>query len=86
MDIGAAVAAIRRGELIRRRGWNGTGMYLYFVPGHVGDPKHEAVKTMFSEGEKTLYADSVMMFTAQRNIVPWLCSQTDLLATDWELI
>jgi hypothetical protein len=26
----------------------------------------------------------VMMFTAQGQLVPWLCSQTDLLATDWE--
>lgn len=27
----------------------------------------------------------VQMRTAQGHHVPWLCSQTDLLATDWEL-
>lgn len=27
----------------------------------------------------------VMMHTAQGTDVPWLCSQTDLLATDWEI-
>lgn len=26
----------------------------------------------------------VYMFTAQGDLVPWLCSQTDLLADDWE--
>ncbi len=25
------------------------------------------------------------MYTAQGDLVPWLCSQTDLLATDWEI-
>lgn len=28
----------------------------------------------------------VCMITVQGNKVPWLCSQTDLLATDWEEI
>lgn len=27
----------------------------------------------------------VLMSTAQGDFVPWLCSQTDLLAVDWEL-
>jgi hypothetical protein len=26
------------------------------------------------------------MVTAQGDLVPWLCSQTDLLATDWEIV
>jgi hypothetical protein len=28
----------------------------------------------------------VYMSTAQGDLVPWLCSQTDLLATDWEIV
>lgn len=28
----------------------------------------------------------VVMFTAQGTLVPWLCSQTDLLADDWEQV
>jgi len=28
----------------------------------------------------------VAMFTVQQTNVPWLCSQTDLLAIDWELV
>ena len=27
----------------------------------------------------------IIMKTAQHQFVPWLCSQTDLLATDWEI-
>jgi hypothetical protein len=32
------------------------------------------------------YHSHVDMKTAQGYIVPWLCSQTDLLAIDWELV
>ena len=28
----------------------------------------------------------VYMRTAQGDLVPWLCSQTDLLATDWDTV
>lgn len=28
----------------------------------------------------------VFMRTAQNDFVPWLCSQTDLLANDWEVV
>lgn len=27
----------------------------------------------------------VYMKTAQGGLIPWLCSQADLLATDWEI-
>jgi len=30
-----------------------------------------------------LYGPFVEMWTAQGQFVPWLCSQTDLLAEDW---
>lgn len=30
--------------------------------------------------------DFVMMKTAQGDRVPWICSQSDLLSTDWELV
>ena len=28
----------------------------------------------------------VFMLTAQGGFVPWMCSQTDLLGTDWEVV
>jgi hypothetical protein len=70
MDIGTAVQQLRVGNRVARSGWNGKGMYLELqVP---------------DEGSK-MTLPYVYMKTADGNLVPWLCSQTDLLANDWEL-
>lgn len=86
--IGRAVKALREGERVRRRGWNGKGMFLVFVPGtegvvlRAGTPyaRHLGVGTTQAIGPH------IDMYTAQGVMQPgWLASQADLLATDWEL-
>jgi hypothetical protein len=69
MDIGGAIEALRDGDKVRRKGWNGKGMWL-----ELQEPDEHSKMTL----------PYVYMSTAQGDLVPWLCSQTDLLATDWE--
>ena len=38
------------------------------------------------QGTVCKFLPYVMMYTATGDFVPWLCSQTDLLAVDWELV
>lgn len=65
-----ALEAMRDGRKVRRTGWNGKGMYLMLqVP----------------DANSKMTLPYVYMKTADDNLVPWLCSQTDLLASDWEL-
>jgi hypothetical protein len=71
MDIGVAVEALRAGDKVRRAGWNGKGMWL-----ELQNPDEHSKMTL----------PYVFMSTAQGDLVPWLCSQTDLLATDWEIV
>lgn len=76
-DIGWAVKQLHDGQRIRRAGWNGKGMWLTLVTdwnGNLGLPSEDWAGSL----------PFVMMYTADRRTVPWLCSQTDLLATDWE--
>lgn len=68
--IGWAVDQLRRGKRVCRRGWNGKNMYLQ-------------LQSPDSYSKMTL--PYVYMRTADGHLVPWLCSQTDLLATDWEI-
>jgi hypothetical protein len=67
--IGWAVKQLQGGYRVRRRGWNGKGMYL---------------ELQVPDGDSKMTLPYVYMRTAQGDLVPWLCSQTDLLATDWE--
>jgi Protein of unknown function (DUF2829) len=68
--IGWAVKEMQLGGRVRRAGWNGKGMWL-------------ELQTPDAHSKMTL--PYVFMSTAQGDLVPWLCSQTDLLAIDWEV-
>ena len=70
--MGWAIACLRDGLQVRRMGWNGKGMYLYL---HTAQPK----------AGNAVWQEFVVMKTADDTLVPWLCSQTDLLADDWEV-
>jgi Protein of unknown function (DUF2829) len=87
-DIGWAVGEMRaHGFKVRRAGWNGKGMFLVFQKGYPdGIPINEntADATGIPKGTVCKFLPYVMMSTADGSFVPWLCSQTDLLATDWE--
>lgn len=73
-SIGWAVKQLWNGNMVGRKGWNGKGQYLFLVnPGDQGD-------------RKDMSLPFVAINTVQGETVPWLCSQTDLLATDWEVI
>lgn len=88
MDIGAAVHQLRLGYRVRRAGWNGKGMYLAFQKGYPdGIPinRNTSEATGLPEGTVRRFLPYVMMRTVDGSFVPWLCSQTDLLATDWEI-
>lgn len=86
--IGEAVREMRGGNRVRRRGWNGKGMYLAYQPGYPdGIPinANTAKATGQPEGTVLKFLPYVTMRTAGGEFVPWLCSQTDLLAVDWEV-
>jgi hypothetical protein len=71
MNIGEAVQAMREGSAVCRSGWNGKSMYL---------------KLQVPDAHSKMSLPYVYMYTAQGDLVPWLCSQTDLLAKDWMLV
>lgn len=86
MDIGLAISAMKQGHKVAREGWNGKGMFLYYVPPGRYDAITGPAKEIAAEDGKVDYGAYVAMKTAQGNVVPWLCSQTDLLANDWVII
>ncbi len=71
MDIGWMVMKLRAGNRCARKGWNGKSMYI---------------ELQIPDAHSKMTLPYVYMFTAQGDLVPWLCSQTDLLAEDWEMI
>lgn len=87
MTFGLAVEALKRGKRVARAGWNGKGMFLYYVPASEYPAQRNVLQTMVGvfEGDMVPYGAYIAMKTAQNNVVPWLASQTDVLAEDWEI-
>lgn len=85
MDFGYAVKMMKDGKRVSRIGWNGKGMFLYYVPENKYPASRNEHGTMIGvfENDMVPYGAYIAMKTAQNNVVPWLASQTDVLAEDW---
>lgn len=71
MNFGHALQALKEGHKIARSGWNGKSMWLGLqVP-----DEHSKMSLPY-----------IYMFTADERLVPWLASQTDMLADDWMIV
>lgn len=88
LTFGLAIEAMKKGEKVARKGWNGKGMFIYYVPENVYPANGNKLGTMNGVFENDLvpYGAYIAMKTAQNNVVPWLASQTDVLAEDWEIV
>ena len=80
LSFGDAVAALKEGLRVERAGWNGKGMWLGLVDTGYYDVGCSVV------GEINLLLPWIGMKTADNKFVPWLASQTDVLAEDWQIV
>lgn len=84
MNFGKALELLKDGKLVGRAGWNGKGMFLYYVPGSQFQVNRAPLLGIFPEGTTINYHAHIDMKTASGDCVPWLASQTDILAEDWQ--
>lgn len=86
MDFGMALAALKIGKRVARQGWNGKGMWLSLVPNGLFDVACSVVRYDPNKPSDTKLLPWIGMKTADGGFVPWLASQTDMLADDWVLL
>ena len=79
LNFGDAIAALKSGYKVARVCWNGKNMWLKLVN-----------KGFFDIGCSVVEEADLLPFigmkTADNKFVPWLASQTDLLACDWVIL
>jgi len=86
MNFSEALDDLKMGEQVCRKGWNGIGMFLFLVEGSTFKVNRPPLLGIYPEGKQVTYHPHVDMKTADGSIVPWLCSQTDMLAEDWQVV
>ena len=75
---GDAIAALKQGKRVAREGWNGKGMWLALqVPDEHSKMTLPYIYIEYPEGHPAYPKGSR---------VPWLASQTDMLAEDWLIL
>jgi hypothetical protein len=88
--MGWAVKQMTNGARVRRSGWNGKGMWLALVTGAQWDLSQPLETELSNQGPQgdagySYRGSFIAMRAADGMLVPWLASQTDVLATDWEI-
>lgn len=68
MNFGAALHELRLGGAVSREGWNGKGQYL---------------KLQVPDAHSKMARPYIYIRPVDGQLVPWVASQTDLLAEDW---
>lgn len=81
-----ALHLARAGRLIAREGWNGKNMFVFLVPGSTFKVNRAPLNVIFPEGTEIVYQPHLDMYTADGSVVPWLCSQSDAFAQDWQVV
>jgi len=79
-DFGWALQQLKDGRKVQRAGWNGKGIFIQ-------------LQRPTKDGKMTspyIYMDTTGLKTnnpnAPKGLVPWLASQTDMLAEDWMIV
>ena len=77
MDFGEALHELKAGRRVAREGWNGRGIFI-----ELQTPDEHSKMTHPQIFIDTTGLDSTND-AAPKNLVPWMASQTDMLANDW---
>lgn len=88
MDFSHALGSLKDGKRVGRSGWNGKGMWIALSPVTVlsaGLVFAETIRDEIGEGQG-VFRPYLMMRTVDGEFVPWVASQSDLLAEDWEVV
>lgn len=95
LTFGDALHMLKLGKRVARAGWNGKGMWLRllepYAPHPEDAPDANPRNPYFRAADNNAEAVGTMlpwigMKTADNKFVPWLASQTDMLAEDWQVV
>ena len=71
MTFAPVIGLLKDGLKVTRRGWNGRDQWL---------------KLQVPDSHSKMTLPYIYIHTVQSDLVPWLASQTDILAEDWEIV
>ena len=86
MTFGDAISAIKAGAKVAREGWNGKGMFVYYVPPASYPVQTGAAKSHFGENSLVPYNAYMAIKNVNETVSTWVPSVNDCLAEDWLIV
>jgi hypothetical protein len=80
MNFGEALEQLKLGAKVARKGWNGKGIFIEI---QVPDENSKMTSPYIFIDTTGLQTENI---DAPKSRVPWLASQTDMLAEDWVIV
>ncbi len=77
MNFGDALHELKAGRRVAREGWNGRGIFIEL---QTPDENSKMTSPYIFINTTGLQTENT---AAPKSLVPWLASQTDMLADDW---
>ncbi len=71
VNFGDAIELLKNGNKVTRAGWNGKGQYL---------------ELQTPDENSKMGLPYIYISTVDGKLVPWIASQTDMLAVDWSVV
>lgn len=96
MDFGKAIEALKSGLAVRRKGWNGKGMFVVKqIPSHIEGciiptmqslPQSAKNILMSRDGAHIDYTNQMLIINLDGRADSWVPSSSDVFAEDWEVV
>ena len=86
LTFGDALQALKAGKRVARVGWNGKGMFVYYVRAAAYLAQSEVAKAYFGENAYVSYAPYLALKGVDERVSPWVPSINDVLAEDWVVL
>ena len=86
LTFGHALEALLIGLKVTRAGWNGKGMWLAYVPACSYEVANGLLDNSANYAANYALRPWIGIKTVDDQFMPWLASQSDMLALDWAII
>lgn len=89
-SFGIALELLRQGVKVARLGWNGKGMFLYYVQQEQFEFKRSKGNIITPETKTQIgyvvHEAHINIVTARGTLATWTASQADVLSLDWVIV
>jgi hypothetical protein len=86
LAFGLALELLKIGHKVARKGWNGKGMFIYYVPANSYPVQTGAAKSYFGENSMVPYNAYMAIKNVDNTVSTWVPSVNDCLSDDWEVV